>query len=266
MKNLGEQIYKHRTRCGLSQLDIAEKAGVSRQSVSKWENGASTPELDKLVKLTELFGITLDELVNGEGPLPQKKEQPRQCESENMFLRQVLSVIFLLLGVFSLFLYDPHISFWLLSPMFATSILLIKKPSRSPLICAWTWFLSLDIFFLVADSPVRHGILLFCYFLFLLILIIWTVSSFRGQIFTSSRKTRVFLAIGVPLMPACGAFFRFFILSLEFQNIKIQNALCYAAEIFIVDLFLAAFLICLIPTFYTVMELIKKHKHDRTNE
>lgn len=258
MKNLGEQIYKHRTRCGLSQFDIAEKTGVSRQSVSKWENGTSTPELDKLVKLAELFDITLDELVNGEEPLPQKKEEPHQCESENIFLRQSLSVIFLLLGVFSLFLYEPHMSFWLFLPMLTTGILLIKKPSRSPLICAWTWFLSLDIFFLVADSPVRHGILLFCYFLFLLILIIWTVSSFRGQIFTFSRKMSAFLAVGVPLMPACGAFFRFFVLSLEFQNTKIQNAMCYVAEIFIVDLFLAAFLICLVPTFYTAIELIAK--------
>ena len=76
MKNLGEQIYFYRTKCGFSQLDIAEKLEVSRQSVSKWENNSATPELAKLVKLCELFGITLDELVNGESTPPDAISAP----------------------------------------------------------------------------------------------------------------------------------------------------------------------------------------------
>ncbi len=63
MKNLGEQIYFYRRKCGLSQLDIAEKLEVSRQSVSKWENGAATPELEKVVKLAELFEISINEFL-----------------------------------------------------------------------------------------------------------------------------------------------------------------------------------------------------------
>ncbi len=50
----------------LSQSDLAETLGVSRQSVSKWETNASVPELDKLVKMAQLFEITMDELVCGE--------------------------------------------------------------------------------------------------------------------------------------------------------------------------------------------------------
>ena len=76
MKNLGEQIYFYRTKCGFSQLDIAEKLEVSRQSVSKWENNSAIPELAKLVKLCELFGITLDELVNGESTPPDAISAP----------------------------------------------------------------------------------------------------------------------------------------------------------------------------------------------
>ena len=60
---LGEKIYKLRTEKNLSQGELADALNVSRQSVSKWETDVSVPELDKLVKLSELFGVSLDELV-----------------------------------------------------------------------------------------------------------------------------------------------------------------------------------------------------------
>ncbi|MBQ9980787.1 MAG: helix-turn-helix domain-containing protein [Oscillospiraceae bacterium] len=60
---LSENIYTFRTAKFMSQEELAEALGVSRQSVSKWETGASTPELDKLIKMSELFGVTLDQLV-----------------------------------------------------------------------------------------------------------------------------------------------------------------------------------------------------------
>ena len=49
---LGERIYTMRAARGLSQTDLADALEVSRQSVSKWETGASAPELDKLMKLS----------------------------------------------------------------------------------------------------------------------------------------------------------------------------------------------------------------------
>lgn len=68
---LGERICQYRVRRHLSQLEVAEKLEVSRQSVSKWETGSAVPELDKLVKLCELFEVSLDELVRGEEPKPK---------------------------------------------------------------------------------------------------------------------------------------------------------------------------------------------------
>lgn len=62
---LSEKIYELRRKCGLSQEQLAEKIGVSRQAISKWEGGLSTPELDKLKALSEFFDITVDELVSG---------------------------------------------------------------------------------------------------------------------------------------------------------------------------------------------------------
>lgn len=57
--SLGTTISRLRAEKKLSQGDLADALGVSRQSVSKWETDTSVPELDKLVKLSQLFGITL---------------------------------------------------------------------------------------------------------------------------------------------------------------------------------------------------------------
>lgn len=65
---LGERLIQLRAKAGLSQDTLAEQLGVSRQSVSKWENDASVPDLEKLVKLSGVFGVSLDELVKGEVP------------------------------------------------------------------------------------------------------------------------------------------------------------------------------------------------------
>jgi len=72
---LAEKIAGLRRERKLSQGDLAEKLGVSRQSVSKRETGQAVPELDKLVKLADLFGVTVDELVR-DGDAPQRETPP----------------------------------------------------------------------------------------------------------------------------------------------------------------------------------------------
>ncbi|MCI6054237.1 helix-turn-helix domain-containing protein [Dysosmobacter sp.] len=66
--SLGTNISRLRAEKHLSQGDLAELLDVSRQSVSKWETDGSVPDLDKLVKLSRVFDVTLDELVTGEAP------------------------------------------------------------------------------------------------------------------------------------------------------------------------------------------------------
>ena len=74
---LSEKIYTLRRRMGFSQEQLAERIGVSRQAISKWESGQSTPDLDKLLALSELTG---DRPVPGaagaKAPAPVD-EQPR---------------------------------------------------------------------------------------------------------------------------------------------------------------------------------------------
>lgn len=82
---LNEKIYQHRKRMGLSQEELAEKLGVSRQAVSKWELGTSVPELDSVVLLARIFGVTTDSLLIGEEEHVQAPPpaQSRQAHSSH---------------------------------------------------------------------------------------------------------------------------------------------------------------------------------------
>jgi len=99
--NLGENIYKNRVRCHLSQGDLADALEVSRQSVSKWENNTAVPELDKLVRMHTIFDITLDELVFDEKNVPAV-QQPAQPVGRQ--LHTVIGLILLFFGMLTFLL------------------------------------------------------------------------------------------------------------------------------------------------------------------
>lgn len=65
---LGEQIQSLRKTAGLSQEELGDKLGVARQSVSKWESDTTVPELDKLIAMSRLFGVSMGALLNLEEP------------------------------------------------------------------------------------------------------------------------------------------------------------------------------------------------------
>lgn len=62
-KSLGEVLKEHRTQCRMTQEFVAEHLGVSRQAVSKWENGSSDPSTSNLLALAKLYGISAEELL-----------------------------------------------------------------------------------------------------------------------------------------------------------------------------------------------------------
>lgn len=62
-KTLGETLKAHRTRCKMTQEFVAERIGVSRQAVSKWENGTSDPSTSNLIALAKLFDVPVEELL-----------------------------------------------------------------------------------------------------------------------------------------------------------------------------------------------------------
>lgn len=74
---IGQRLAEMRKQAGLSQEALAEKLGISRQAVSKWERAESAPDTDNLIALSKLYGVSLDELL-----LPGQPEKSQQSPFE----------------------------------------------------------------------------------------------------------------------------------------------------------------------------------------
>ena len=83
---LGGRIAYYRGKLGLSQGELAEQLGVSRQAVSKWETDAGLPDLERLIALSRLYHITLDELVKGESP-EETAEAPEEIPVDTVIAK-----------------------------------------------------------------------------------------------------------------------------------------------------------------------------------
>ena len=92
---LGSQIKKHRNELSLSQEELAEKVYVSRQTISNWENDKSYPDVNSLVLLSEIFNVSIDNLIKGD--IEIMKEQIRaEDRKEFESLSHIYAVLFFL--------------------------------------------------------------------------------------------------------------------------------------------------------------------------
>ncbi|MGT2828967.1 helix-turn-helix domain-containing protein [Streptococcus hillyeri] len=82
MTLFAEQLKKLRQEKNISQEDLAQELFISRQAISKWENGAATPDLENLVKLSEILTVSLDELVKGE----KRSSDNQEDDDDNLHL------------------------------------------------------------------------------------------------------------------------------------------------------------------------------------
>lgn len=92
---LANRLVELRKQNKLSQEALAEKLGLSRQSISKWERAEASPDTDNLIALAEVYGMSLDELLGNE--VKEITSETKEEKTENMFLK--LSPIFLLVAV-----------------------------------------------------------------------------------------------------------------------------------------------------------------------
>ena len=76
---LREKLIVSRNKAGLSQMELAERLGVSRQAVSRWESGDTTPTMDKLKALAKLYGVSLDWLCSDAAD----REPPRSSKTRS---------------------------------------------------------------------------------------------------------------------------------------------------------------------------------------
>lgn len=203
---LGESIYKHRKRSGMSQDGLAERLGVSRQSVSKWETDTAVPEVERLVAMSEIFGVTLDELVRGDKAAPPDRasaDTERRGEvtlTEPAFPIRKIAGTILFCFAFLTFLVITILGGVLSGVVFASPFALcgavcfiFKK--RIGLWCCWSVFFAVDLYFSMATALNRANILhtfswtysmnymilalSWVSFLVMLSLMIWTAISLR---------------------------------------------------------------------------------------
>lgn len=131
---LGKQIKKHRQEVQLSQEELADRVYVSRQTISNWENDKSYPDVNSLVLLSEIFQISLDNLIKGDIEVMKDVIQKEEIEKMNryggiytmMLIASAVSAVplFMLLGVWALI---PWGIIWGIAMYFAFMLEKIKK-------------------------------------------------------------------------------------------------------------------------------------------
>ena len=95
---IADRISELRKGRELSQEELAEMTGVSRQAVSKWESEQSVPEMDKIITLSEIFGVTTDYLLKGIEPLEARPERRNKPAKAYNIVATALSAIGVVLG------------------------------------------------------------------------------------------------------------------------------------------------------------------------
>ena len=178
---LGQRIIRLRTERGMSQGDLADTLDISRQSVSKWENDISTPELDKLIRLAELFDLSMDALILGKDeptPTPPQNEPnpqivpPPSASVSLGYQKTPISqtqkfVGLMLIGISSLFALICLTFFaWgglltalvLSSPLWGCGILCLIIRKRLGLSCCWLIFLLVSGYFYYATGTSQGAV------------------------------------------------------------------------------------------------------------
>jgi transcriptional regulator with XRE-family HTH domain len=121
--DVANRLYELRKKSNFSQEELAEKIGVSRQAVSKWERAEASPDTDNLILLSKLYSISMDELLSTDEPIEMKKqsadevvgEEKREKDFSETFWHTFpyplcVTIVFLLLG----FLFDLWHPAWIL--------------------------------------------------------------------------------------------------------------------------------------------------------
>ena len=161
--SLGERIYKLRTEKEMSQGDLADALEVSRQSISKWETNGSVPELDKLIKLSEVFGVSLDELIldkkqTEQNSAPETAEQkviyverpaPRSAQKvAGVVLLCFSALLWLMIALFG----DIVAGLVLASPFVGCGLICLLVRKNAGLWCAWVVYLFIEIYLRFASG------------------------------------------------------------------------------------------------------------------
>lgn len=242
--SLGERIAEYRTKQHMSQNDLADALDVSRQSVSKWETDASVPELEKLVQLCDIFGVSMDVLVRGKEGAPEyidngtvDKEPNDGCRNGKAGIytgaygiekRKIAGTILLCMAFTVMMLIgaisrDFLAAMCMAVPFVACGVVCFCFQRRVGLKCAWTIYFMAELVLRFATS-IQPGYILtviegygepYIVFWFALleqllkvVLIICTVWSYRNIEITMNQRVKSLLKTGwADLIILCAGLF-----------------------------------------------------------
>ena len=86
-ETFGQRLSRLRKQSELTQSDIADRLGVTPQAVSKWENDQASPDIDILIRLSDIFSISVDELLGKQRPVAVVAEKKSEKELEKLVFR-----------------------------------------------------------------------------------------------------------------------------------------------------------------------------------
>ncbi|MDO4488421.1 MAG: helix-turn-helix domain-containing protein [Eubacteriales bacterium] len=96
---INEKLKEARKTAGLTQEEVAEKVLVSRVTISNWENGKSLPDIASLISLSDLYNISLDELVKGDSKMTEKIKKDTDDLKERTRIIITLAVVAAIFGI-----------------------------------------------------------------------------------------------------------------------------------------------------------------------
>ena len=190
--NLGERIYELRNQKNLSQGDLADKLDVSRQSISKWENNMAVPDLDKLMKLCDVFEISLDELTGREKF--EKSVTPVSLQNPTVAPHRISAYVLLgvtiLSAIITLVTAPPAI--YLCIPLLISTIICFKVKKYAWFWCIWSVYLVLECYL---ASGIRADIMHISKIIFLVIMTILNIVCIKDVPALPKNKRMIILII-----------------------------------------------------------------------
>lgn len=205
--SIGNNIYKLRTAKNLSQGELADLLDVSRQSVSKWETDAAVPDLDKLMKLCDVFEVSLDE-ITGRETHKQEHIKTNKSETKSSSAQKIIGYILfafsLLLGLIVLLFGHNEGDYIILLPIalsiMVCGLLCLFAGKKAIYWCIWSIFAPITVL-----SPYIIGMSLLST-LSVVMLIVFAImifvanTVFKDTVIKTSAKKTVLLVLAW-LMP-----------------------------------------------------------------
>lgn len=270
----GERLYQLRKEKNLSQEDLAERLGISRQSVSRWENGTASPDFEKTAQIAEIFSVSTDYLICGKDA-PSAPSAPARLGGQKItgIILLALSGIALLWGL----IFGGYFDYYFIAffPFFSCGLVCFFGKKQVGFSCLWilyfwlsnslyisySWYWSYAFWIFKKTDPAFSGYILPGWFLLLALIgvVFATALKFRKGTAENRKKYRLFIGL-LPL----GYFLLEFLSNIIIRHILTPHLALTQGYLFMIgNILIYTARVALITTFSVALAkwlYIRKHK------